>query len=329
MLECFSKDEGTKSSKKQVGIRYNFCDFLGYNDKVKHRRTILHRKQTEENQFMAEAKQILVKIPSTEKKAALVDILENDENFNFARISIDKDTPTFQWLNPTEDNEFNKDSATSFYAVVLLARKNNYQSPEDREAGKEVKEKRELYILRAGKLIPEKLYVSATSVRNWQYYCAAVKNTNSQYFYTFCKFSVNHVKGKLYTWNAPKFEISRTLTEDERTYIDELRPLVASRVKQYVTEEQLAACEDEVLSGYDKVADPEVAEQKHVANKVNKLEEDHDEPVKVQVEPTPEVVKAKVVDPVKATAKPGYPSLDEDDLSKKTERRVVALEDED
>jgi hypothetical protein len=208
-------------------------------------------------------------------------LLEEDEDWRFPTIKLNRSkSPKYELPEPTEDDRDNVEAEPTFKAVVLVARKNFYQSDEDKEEGKEAKEKRVLYVLRPGKKVPERIFISPTGLRNWKGFCKAVVEADGQYFTFMCEFSAEHVapaKSK-YQWNKAKFDVDRRLTDEEIAYVEEVRALVDKRVKVYEDESELDKYEDQAM-GISRGRDDDDAVDRHSAKRRKDIEDDdEDEP---------------------------------------------------
>jgi hypothetical protein len=257
---------------------------------------------------------VLLKLPSAQKMEQIREILEDDEDWRFGRPKIDGKKPRFELPAPTKQDPDEVEIAKSFYGVVLLARKNFYQSEEDKEKGNEPKEKRALYILRAGKYMPELLYVSPTALRNWKFFAKECRDRGIDYFSVMCEFAAEQVTGKAngYTWSKPTFKISRTLTEDELAHVMDIRELVLGRVKEYEDNSELDKAEDEALS-VDRVRkDDEDDQETHSKKSRGHVEDDDDTPPA----------------PVKKKKKPADDEDEEEEKPKKKRKPVEDDEDE-
>lgn len=264
----------------------------------------------------------LLRIPSPRKLVALTELLRDDEDFRFPRIKLNRDKPRYELSEPTPDDRDNFETASTFTACIVVVRKNFYQSEEDKEAGKEPVEKRAMYVVRLGKITPELIYVSPTSLKNWKMFAKNVV-TSGQYPHTvLCEFSAERVKSqKGYTWNKMKFAMARSLTKEELAYIEDLKIIIEARVRSYEDETDLDKYEDEALGKQHNAEDAVEAHSRKTRQDVD--DDDDDKPAK----PGSGRRKAKAADteekPKKASddddeekpksVKPGYPSLDDDD----------------
>ena len=272
-----------------------------------------------------------VRLPSEARLEKIREVLAEDEDWRFGRIKIDGKKPRFELPEPIKDDLDNTELAPKFYAVVLVARKNFYQSDEDKEAGIEPKEKRALYVLRCGKLMPELLYVSPTAILNWKRFAKDVCVNGSTYYGVVCEISAEQIKGKNYTWSKPKFAIARTLTETEAAHVLFMRELVANRVTEYEDNAELDKYEEQALSvdrsakvvdSVDASAKRQTAEAeaedeapvvKAKEEKVKpKAEVEEDEDEKPVAKPKPKAEVEEDEKP-KSAGRAGYPNLDDPD----------------
>lgn len=281
-----------------------------------------------------------VRLPSAARLEKIREVLAEDEDWRFGRAKLMTPKPRFELPAPTEDDTDAVEIVSKFYAVVLVARKNFYLSDEDKEAGKEAKEKRALYILRCGKNMPELLYVSNSAVLNWKRFAKEVVQNNSSYYGVVCEITAEVIKGKKYTWSKPKFAIARTLTETEAAHILFMRELVAGRVTEYEDNAELDKYEEEALSvdrskpvdGVDanaksRTAEVENAEDEAPVVKAKKKEtakpkEEVEETAEVEEKPKPAPKKDEDAendgdededDKKKSPGRAGYPNLDDDE----------------
>lgn len=298
-----------------------------------------------------------IKIPvSAEKKQAIFDMLE-DEDWKWPVAKLNRDKPRYELPAPTKDDKDNVDMTAKWYGVVLIFRKNNYQSKEDREAGKEAKDKRELYVLPVGKFKPIKFYVSPSGVRPWQGAVReAVKTFERPVYGVLVEFSAERVSNAEFKWSKPLFKVSRALSDDELEYVTELRTRVEAAVGTYVDGGELDDIEDEALG--IKRGTAEDIEEAHSKVKSAAVDEDEDEPEekpkgkKKATEPAAEKPKGKAgtkAPPAdededepdekpkgKAAGKGNYPSVDDDDeelsttaAGKKKDKPATDPDDED
>ena len=202
---------------------------------------------------MAEATQarepVSIKMPTATR---LQDVLEGlkEDDFRFGRIKVDKDRPVYHIPGPLSDPD-NIQSVKSFTAVVLLAKKNFYLSDDDRENGKDAREKRELYIVRTDKTLPELIYVNPTSLQNWFKFAKSVIDNDEDYWGVVCEFSAERAESKKtsYKWNKFIFTYNNSLSDAEREYIETLRDAVVERVAKYAEREDYSAYEEVALAG--------------------------------------------------------------------------------
>lgn len=269
-----------------------------------------------------------LKLPKAAKLEQIREVLQDDEDWRFGRPKIDGKKPRFELPAPTRDEPDNVELAKTFQAVVLVARKNFYQSDEDKENGVEPKEKRALYILRTGRYMPEVLYVSPTALRNWKYFVRDVVQQGHQYYEVLCEFSAELIKGKKYTWAKPKFAIARTLTEEESAHVEIMRELVLGRVTEYEDNAELDKFEEEALA-VDKPkgsgTEEDVPKHKNAevededdppaapANKPKDKSKDKAPAPKEKTKSTPPPAEEEEEEPPKSQGRAGYPDLDADD----------------
>lgn len=222
-----------------------------------------------------------IKIPSAKKLNTIREILVEDEEFRFPRVKLDRDKPRYHLPEPLEDDDENVEIAPTFRAVVLLARKNFYQSEEDKKAGKEKKEKRELYILREGEYLPEMVYVNPTSLRPWREFLAPIVQSGREYAHVLVEFGAEKVASKTtgFKWQKFTFKEVRSLSEEEIEYVNELREMVSGRVRTYVDDDALADIEDQALGEVKPKVDDDEDEdpKKHSAKAKSRIENDDDE----------------------------------------------------
>ena len=253
-----------------------------------------------------------LKIPTTETKMERIrEALQEDEDWRFGKIKLDGKKPRFELPAPTSDEPDNVDISATFHGVVLVAKKNFYQSDEDKEAGKDAKEKRALYILRTGKYMPELMYVSPTALRNWFTFVKNVVDNNLNYFDVMVEVSAEQVKSKNtgFVWSKPKFAIARSLSEEEQTYIATLRDWVLSRVQEYEDTANLAKYEEQALSvDKPKIASDEDMDEVKSSKKSRAAIEEEDE------EPKPK--------------KKAAPAEEEEEVTKKSKRKPAEEEEE-
>lgn len=279
------------------------------------------------------AEEDLLRIPSPKKMQALTELLQDDEDFRFPRIKLHREKPKYELPEPTAEDRDNFEMRGIFKATILVARKNFFQSDEDKAAGKDPKEKRALYVLRPGKVTPELVYVNPTSLKAWKMFVKQVMTSGQQYYSVLCEFSAEHVKSAKsgYSWNKMNFKIDRTLTAEELEHVEAIRQLVDARVKTYEDDSDLDKFEDEALG----IRQPDEEDQvdRHSKTERAKVEEaDEDEPkakkpgssTKKKDEP------AKPKEDDDPPKKPGnYPSLDDadDDLAKVKKKDADGDED--
>lgn len=269
-----------------------------------------------------------IKIPTEDKVKQLFELLEDDA-FRFPTIKLDKDTKKYKIPAPTKEDKDNIEFTARWYGVIIAHRKNNYQSKEDKEAGKEPSDKRELYILPVGKIKPVKMYISPSGIRNWNTFRNdAMKNFEKPFCGVLCEFTGEAASNAEYKWAKPVLKIARVLTEDEIEYIMKLRPKVDEAVKSFtsIDENALEDMEDAML-GIKKPSTKtdELSDEDMVNHKTVDLEDDSNDAKpatgkagakggKTDAGKPKEEPKA---DPKPETPATGYPSLDdgEEDLT--------------
>lgn len=242
--------------------------------------------------------ELKIKIPSAKKLNTIRELLVEDEEFRFPRVKLDRDKPRFHLPEPLEDDDENVEIKPTFRAVVLIAKKNFYQSEEDKREGKPAKEKRELYIIREGKYLPELVYVNPTSIRPWRELLAPIVQSGRSYHHVLVEFGAEKVTSKQtgFKWMKFTFKEVRSLTEEEAEYMDELREMVSSRVRTYVDDSALADIEDQALGEFKpKMTEDDEEDydpKKHSAKAKAKIEND-DEDEKIENVDEDEKPKAK------------------------------------
>ena len=278
-----------------------------------------------------------VRLPSEARLEKIREVLAEDEDWRFGRVKLMTPKPKFELPAPTDEKPDHTEIETKFYAVVLVARKNFYLSDEDKEAGKEAKEKRALYILRCGRNMPELMYVSNSAILNWKRFAKEVVQNNSTYYGVVCEITAEVIKGKKYTWSKPKFAIARTLNEAEAAHILTMRELVAGRVTEYEDNAELDKYEEEALS-VDR-SKPVDSVDANAKSRTAEVEEDEapvvsakTEKAKKETKPKPEVEETEKAKPApkkdedaendgdededdkkKSPGRAGYPNLDDPD----------------
>jgi hypothetical protein len=275
-----------------------------------------------------------IRIPSAAKRAEIFDTLQNDEDWRFTPVKPDRDKPRFFIPAPTPDDADNIRIEKTFHAVVVVARKNFYQSPQDKEEGKDAKEKRALYILREGKLLPEVVYISPTSLRAWREWVVGLVREEKPYHAVVVEFGLVFVspKGSDYKWNKYTFKTIADLDEPTFEYIEALKSVIEARVKVFEDMDTLAEYEELALSGSTKkkVDDAEEAPNRAAKQRTRQVEED-DEPA-----PPPKKKAAPVEDDEepaptpKRTRKPAPPvEEDEETLPAKSRKPAPPVEEDD
>jgi hypothetical protein len=253
---------------------------------------------------------------ATKMEALRENILE-DPDFRLPRIKLDGKKPRYELPMPVKGDPDNCEIEPSFMGVVLLAKKNFYQSDEDKEAGNDPKEKRALYVLRLGRYVPDLFYISPTAVRNWKYFVRDIVKGGHEYFGVLVEFSAEAVKGAKYTWSKPKFSVVRTLTEAEYAHVTELRDIVNERVSQWEADADLDKYEDEALA-VDHTGDRivETDDVRQIKKRQADVEDDDESP-------------ASPVSGKKSKSKPKEDEEEEEKPRKSSSRKQEEDDDED
>jgi len=222
-----------------------------------------------------------LRLPSTKKMLSIKELLEEDEDYRFNRIKVHRTKPRFELPDPTDDDRDNVATKPTFKAVVLVARKNFFQGQDEKDKGQDPKEKRALYVLRPGKLMPELLYINPTSLINWKSFAKAVVQSGNSLFGVMCEFSAEFINNKKsgFSWNKVKFAIDRTLTPEELEHAVEMRTLVDQRVKDYEDTSDLDKYEDQLLGNE---ADDDDVQDKHSKKARRQIEDDEDDDPKAK-----------------------------------------------
>lgn len=279
-----------------------------------------------------------LKIPSPEALERLKSKLFDDGDFRMPRVKLGTDKKClFEVPAPTRDDPDNVNYEPVFHAAVVLAKKNHYQSDEDREAGKEAKEKRALYLLLPGKITPYVMFVSPTSVKAWQLAIQQARKTmDKSYREVLFEFSAERIKGKQYTWNKMRMAVSRILTEAEAEHVTELQKLVDDYAARFDDEADLSKLEDEEL-GVKRV-EHEDPRNGYGREKAAEIEEDDDTPSKKKRSAPATKAKRATVDEdddddlpkkKKAAAKPVEDDEDEEEAPPKKKAKPVEDDEED
>ena len=275
-----------------------------------------------------------LRIPSASLMERLTELLRDDEDFRFPTLKLNRNKkPRFELPEHNKEDRDNIETSPSFKAVIVVARKNFYQSDEDKEKGRDAKEKRVLYVLRPGKVTPERIFISPTALRNWKGFCAACSKNGQRFYEVICEFSAEHVDPAKseFAWNRAKFAIDRPLTTEEQEHVMAVRTLVDERVKVYEDDSDLDKAEAEQL-GLPRGDDDDDGAEKHSKKRRRDLEDDDDDEPKKGKKPGAKAGKKSDDDdddaPAKKTGKKsddddddppvkkgkaGYPNLDEDD----------------
>lgn len=265
-----------------------------------------------------------VRIANATQAERMREIFTEDEDFRMPRIKLDRDKPRFHIAAPTKEDPEATESTPSFKGVIVLVRKNYYQSEEDKEEGKDPKEKRALYIVRNGKIMPEVLYISPTALRNWKQFVASLVRSGQNYYTVMTEFAAEqaHSKNTGYKWMKPTFKEVRTLTEEEQSQVEATRELVDARIREYESMDELDNLEEQALSGGKSELDPQETRSANAAASVEEHEEE-DEPTAGD--------KPKRGRPA-AAKKGNYPSDDDEDdpgTSKKSKAAPPSADDDD
>jgi hypothetical protein len=280
-----------------------------------------------------------IRIPKAEKFEAVAAHIRDDE-FVFPIIKSERDNARFKLPAPLKDDEDNYELAKTFQAVVCYARKNNYQSDEDKAEGKPVPDRRELYLLRTGKLYPERVFLSPSSVRNWKNWLVPIIKGGGNYHQVLVEFSLEKAENKKgQKWYVWVIKTVRTLTAQEMEHIANLQEVINSVVKTYEDEAELDKWENKAL-GITSDDDDEVdravkntkqtraqleseeeekPRRKQAAKKSKPAEDDEDEDEEEE-KPKPKA---------KAKAKPVDDEDEDEDEKPKGKPKAKSLEDED
>jgi hypothetical protein len=259
-----------------------------------------------------------IKIPSSDRFARLADSLQNDDDFRFPRIKLNRDKPRYEIPAPTSEDRDAIKSSPTFTGVVTLARKNFYISDEDKEAGKQPTEKRELYVLRSGRITPELIYANPTSLKAWRTFVKQCINQDQKFFTVLCEFSAERIKSQKtgFSWNKMKFSIVRVLDEDELAHVLEVRALVDARVKVYEDDDELAKVEEEAITeGRQRGGDPIDQHSKATTAELEEEDEEEEAPPAKAPKKSKPAPKEEAKAPKGGATKGGngYPALDDDD----------------
>ena len=195
----------------------------------------------------------LIKVPGPRNLAKLESILNEDTEFRFKGIKVSKNFTKYELLNPTEDDDTNVDLVPVFRGVIVFFKKaTTFLNKEEKEAGKEAKECREVYVLREGDKVrvPERFYVSPSALKDWKRLMNELREkfgTSQCYNQVLIEFSVKHIKGTAYQWNSPVFKVLHKLNDVQVEYTTKLHDLVASRVARYAFDDVNDDAENEAL----------------------------------------------------------------------------------
>lgn len=266
-----------------------------------------------------------LRIPNAAKKASLFELIGEDEDFRFGRVKPLREKPKWEIPAPTADDKDNILLVKTFKAVIVVAKKNFYQSDEDKAAGTEAKEKRALYIVRLDRISPEILYLSPTSLKNWKAFAAQIVRNGQALHDVVCEFGLEWVISKKsgFSWNKVTFKLDRTLNQEERDYIAELRPLVNDKAASFDEDKDLDDLEDQAL-GVAKPPAPAVAaddddpREAHSRAAAASIDDDDDPAAKPGAGKKPAAATKPAAEAPKTEAqapagKAGYPTLDDDD----------------
>lgn len=192
--------------------------------------------------------------------------LTEDEDFRFQKVKLNKgEKPRFEIAAPTNEDPDAILTPKTITCVVALARKNFYQSEDDKKADKPAKEKRALYIIRDEKILPDVLYVSPTSLKVWQKFVYDMKLKERAYHEVLVEIGGEHVKSKTtgFDWNKLTFKEIRPLTAEEHTQVQAIAELVLAKVKVYESSDEYAAAEEEAINGPAATERDEDESQEH------------------------------------------------------------------
>lgn len=277
-----------------------------------------------------------VRLSEAKQETKLEAITEHmqEEDFRFDRVRLDTKRPRYELPAPTKADPDETELTATFEAVILMVRPNFFQSDEDKEAGREGKEKRELYILRPGRFMPERIYISNTALFNWKLYAKKLSDAGKSYFGVLTQFSAEQIKRNNYTWSKPLFDISRDLESAELEHVDDLRELVKGICAKFQSSAALDKYEANILSvdkGRDDDEVEEVDETKIAGKRRAALEDDEDEAPKSKKNGKKKPADDEDEDEAPAKKKSKKASDEDDDLDDATppSKRKKADEDED
>jgi chemotaxis protein histidine kinase CheA len=270
-------------------------------------------------------------------------IISEDEDFRFGKIKVEKDKQRYTLPAPTKDDPEDTESVKAFYGVVVYFRKAFFNNPEKNEKV----EKRELAILRAGKFMPELLYISKAGLWNWKGFLAAVeKQKLDSYSHVMVRFTAEPGQSSdgVYKFSKVKMEIVSELEAEEIEYLQELQQVVRTRVRKYSSSEDLDSAEDKYLDEEDKKPSgnaPAEDDDDAIAAKAAKrtraiAEEDDDEPApktraKAKPAPVDDDDDETPAPKTRAKAKPAPVEDEDDEPAPKTRAKAkpAPVEDDD
>lgn len=287
---------------------------------------------------MSEA-QYKIRVPNAANREVVRQSLVEDEDFRIPKIKLgNDDPPRFTIPAPTQDDPDNIISNKGFAAVILVAKQNFFRDKNNPEA--EPKERRALYLVRAGKIdpstnkvdpntgsyFPDLLYASPSSLRPWKEFCALLSTKfpnmkhpavpkGTQYFHVLVWISGKRVKTEKFTWNKLEFTPLRVLDEKEVAWVNEIIPMVEGCIKTYESNEALDAAEDDVVYGGAKTVDhaePEVVHSAATIASVSQSDED-EAPASAKKQRQPKPQPAPEPEAPKQAPKPVAQDDDEDD----------------
>jgi hypothetical protein len=199
-----------------------------------------------------------VRLPSDRRLQRIIEDL-TDEKYISPIIKTGRDNGKIELPEPTEDDATNTDTVKSFEGVILYVKPFKFY---DAEKKREV-EKRLLYVLRPGKWMPERFYLSeSTSLYNFRPWAVALHKDGINPLEVVVKFIGEKATSKNndFTWTKIKFEAGERLTEAEIEHLNELRPLVEKAANRFVNNDEMADIEAEMF-GAAKSNRPEVDEE--------------------------------------------------------------------
>lgn len=258
------------------------------------------------------SEEIKIKLPKEQKRAEIITVLTEDEDWSFNRVKLNRDKPRIEVANPSKEDPDNVDMVKVIQGVCLLAKKNFYQSQEDKEAGKAPTEKRSLYLVRSDKRLPELMFISPSGLRNWGKFCSEVAKqdlrVNEVLIEIGAEGAANKAKG--FKWSKPTFRVIRELEQDEKDWVNQLTEAVEERAAQY----------DEYNEDYSQ-AEEQAAGIKSDKPPVVKDNDDDDPPVTTKNKDKTKAKKEKA-------SERKFPKIDDDDEEEITSV-VPNLDDDD